>query len=151
MRVKKNYFNVRVYGILLNDSRQVLITDEYRFEKFITKFPGGGLQFGEGTIDCVKREMKEETGIDIEVISHFYTTDFFQQSAFNESQVISIYYMIRALQPITIEIKEKAFDFPSLTDGAQIFRWISLKELKPEIFSLPIDKKVAKMLREGKS
>src|ERR1043166_6337372 len=93
-------FNIRVYGILINEHRQLLVTDEFRFGKQITKFPGGGLQFGEGTIECIIREMKEETGLDTEVISHFYTTDFFQRSAFDKNrQVISIYYRIRSLQP----------------------------------------------------
>ena len=53
-------FNIRVYGILINERNEVLLTDEYRFGTEITKFPGGGLEFGEGTIDCIKREMMEE-------------------------------------------------------------------------------------------
>ncbi len=144
----ENIFNVRVYGILVNEKQEVLVSDEYHFEKFITKFPGGGLQFGEGTIDCIKREMLEETGIEIEVISHFYTTDFFQLSAFNEKhQVISIYYLISMLKPFTFPVKEKPFDF-ALNEGAQSFRWIPLSALRKEDFTFPIDQKVAELLRE---
>jgi 8-oxo-dGTP diphosphatase len=60
-------FNVRVYGILIHEEN-VLVSDEYIKGKFITKFPGGGLEFGEGTLDCVVREFKEELGLDVEVI-----------------------------------------------------------------------------------
>ena len=53
-------FNIRVYGILVNDQDQVLVADEYIRGGYYTKFPGGGLEFGEGTRDWLKREFKEE-------------------------------------------------------------------------------------------
>ncbi len=85
-------FNVRVYGILIHD-KSVLLSDEYIKKNKITKFPGGGLEFGEGTKDCLVREFKEELNLDIEITEHFYTTDFYVASSFDtNSQVISIYY-----------------------------------------------------------
>ena len=145
-------FNIRVYGILINDKKELLVTDEYHFERRITKFPGGGLEFGEGTIDCIKREMMEETGTKIEVVSHFYTTDFFQQSAFNKQhQIISIYYRIKLLGEMNIKTKTKPFDFDEQIAGAQIFRWIPLNQLSKELFTLPIDQKVGEMLMQDKS
>ena len=145
----KEVFNVRVYAILINEKDELLVSDEYHYEKFITKFPGGGLQFGEGTIDCVQREMMEETGSAIEVVSHFYTTDFFQRSAFNElHQIISIYYKVRLLEPLKIKAKEKAYDFESIIEDAQSFRWILLKNIDENTFTLPIDKKVGMMLKQ---
>ena len=75
-------FTIRVYGILMNDKNQVLVSDEYIRGNYYTKFPGGGLEFGEGTRDCLKREFMEEMGLKVEVGEHLYTTDFFQMSAF---------------------------------------------------------------------
>ena len=94
-------FNIRVYGILINDGN-ILVNEELINGKKIIKFPGGGLVWGEGTKDCLKREWKEELNLDIEVGDHFYTTDFFQPSAFDNSQVISIYYRITANIPDSI-------------------------------------------------
>ena len=72
-------FIIRVYGLVINPQNEVLLTDEYRYETNMTKFPGGGLHYGEGLIDCLKREFREEcNGQEIENIRHFYTTDFFQ-------------------------------------------------------------------------
>ena len=74
-------FNVRVYGILVHENH-VLVSDEHIKGMNITKLPGGGLEYGEGTIDCVVREFKEELNLEIEVESHFYTTDFFCEFSF---------------------------------------------------------------------
>ncbi|WP_431209304.1 NUDIX domain-containing protein [Puia sp. P3] len=96
-------FNLRVYGLLINDNKQVLVSDEFIRGGYYSKFPGGGLEFGEGTRDCLKREFKEEMDLNVEVTDHLYTTDFFQMSAFNpEHQIISIYYYVRALEPIKV-------------------------------------------------
>ena len=89
-------FTIRVYGICIDDDNRVLVSDEFIYGKYVTKFPGGGLQFGEGTIDCLKREMMEEAFQEVEVLEHFYTTHFFQPSAFDPTkQVMSIYYLMK--------------------------------------------------------
>ena len=142
-------FNVRVYGILVNERGEVLVSDEFIGGREITKFPGGGLEFGEGAIEAIKREMMEETATEVEVVGHFYTTDFFQVSAFNpKAQVISIYYIIKAITSLKTKVSDKAFDFPERAEGAISFRWIALEMISEEHFTFPIDKKVARMLKE---
>src|SRR5215467_6889411 len=96
-------FNIRVYGILINNEKQVLVVDEFIRGGYYTKFPGGGLELGEGTRDCLVREFKEEMDLEVEVGEHLYTTDFYQVSAFNPAhQIISIYYLVKALEPIKV-------------------------------------------------
>jgi len=150
-------FNIRVYGILINEKRQVLVSDEFIRGKYYTKFPGGGLEFGEGTRDCLKREFKEEMDLNVDIKEHIYTTDYFQMSAFNpEHQIISIYYFAEALEPITAPLREKEFDF----DEAQLkiynekneietFRFIEWNNFSAECVTLPIDKIVASIVKEN--
>jgi 8-oxo-dGTP diphosphatase len=140
-------FNIRVYALFLNEKKQVLVSDEFRFGKEMTKFPGGGLQWGEGTTDCLKRECREELGCEIEDIRHFYTTDFFQPAAFYENQqLLSIYYLVKPASPLLIHISAIRNDFEK-KEGAQSFRWIPIEALKDEEFTFPIDKKVALLLK----
>jgi len=139
-------FNVRVYGILINDAGHVLISDEQEYGMQFTKFPGGGLEPGEGLIDGLKREFVEECNLNIEVTGHFYTTDFYVKSAFNDSQVISIYYLVKNLDPINLNIKTRVFDFDGEGDVLQAFRWVNLTELRPDDFVFPTDKHVAELL-----
>lgn len=129
-------FNVRVYGLWLQDG-QILACDEYLKTMRVVKFPGGGLEMGEGTIDCIKREWMEELGLEIEVLSHFYTTDFYQQSAVDPSQIISIYYLVRPHVPT-------GYVFPE--NEVETFLWLPVDETLPSKITLPIDMKVARML-----
>ena len=151
-------FNVRVYGILINDKNQILLSDEYIRGEFYTKFPGGGLEIGEGTRECLKREFKEEMNLAVEVREHFYTTDFYQQSAFNpDHQIISIYYFVTPLEEITFSLTDKEFDFTEnqlqvYKEQSEIetFRFIDLKDFSAEKVTLPIDKIVAKLISNRK-
>lgn len=132
-------FTIRVYGLLVNDKKEILLSDEECNGISFTKFPGGGLQFGEGTIDCIKREFMEEANLKIEALSHFYTTDFFQPSAFNnEKQVMSIYYKVKCNN-----ISEKFNQ-----NQNPLFHWKKLKELSVNDVTFPIDKKVVAMIKE---
>jgi 8-oxo-dGTP diphosphatase len=133
-------FNVRVYGICINERNEVLLSDESHQEVSFTKFPGGGLEFGEGTRDCLKREFLEEFNLEIEVGDLFYLTDFFQVSAFSEhDQVISIYYLIKA------DINQ--LDYLISNDlGAEKLHWVKLSELTEESVTFPIDKLVSKKI-----
>ena len=140
------FFNVRVYGLLINDREEILISDEQEYGMRFTKFPGGGLELGEGLIDGLKREFLEECNVEIDVLSHFYTTDFFVKSAFNNSQIISVYYMVKNLNDLYLTIKSKVFDFDGDGDVLQAFRWLKLSELSADDFTFPIDKHVAELL-----
>ncbi len=147
MSLKK--FNIRVYAIIIDNTGEfILISDEFYNGTYMTKFPGGGLNLGEGTIDCLKREAQEELGMEIEVMEHFYTTDYFQQALFHEDQqLISIYYKARFKNQPAFEVSEKKYIFPENNSDQEYFRWYPLKKINPGIFTFPIDKKVAEMLK----
>lgn len=147
MEIKK--FNIRVYGLILYQ-KQILLTDEYRLNRTMTKFPGGGLEFGEGTIDCLIREFREELSAEITNIRHFYTTDYFQPTFLlpEPQQLISIYYLADFVAVENLKISNKAFDFSEHTEGAQSFRWVDLSSLEAEDLSFPIDQRVLKMIKQ---
>jgi 8-oxo-dGTP diphosphatase len=148
-------FNIRVYGILINEKQQVLVSDEFIRGAYITKFPGGGLEFGEGTRECLAREFMEEMHLKVKVSHHIYTTDFYQQSAFNAAhQIISIYYFAEALEPITAPLRNKPFDFDAQqlkmyeeTGETETFRFLDWEDFSEEVVTLPIDKYVVNLLK----
>lgn len=148
-------FNLRVYGILLGENKEVLVADEYIRGNYYTKFPGGGLELGEGTRDCLRREFKEEMDLDVLVTDHIYTTDYYQVSAFNPAQqIISIYYYVQPLEPIKVPLRDCAFDFDERQlavyreqGQTETFRFIPWNDFSDDCVTLPIDKIVAKMIK----
>ncbi len=151
-----NSFTIRVYGILADTENNILVSDEIIQGKFYTKFPGGGLEIGEGTKDCLVREFKEETGLTITVKAHLYTTDFYQPSAFNETQqVLSIYYLVEATDLSRLVCKTRRFDFSedqlSGKNQQENFRWMPLASLSENEMTLPIDKIVVRLLKSSRN
>lgn len=135
-------FNVRVYGILIDPEDRVLISDERTQSISFTKFPGGGLEYGEGLIDALKREFLEECDLRIEVVRHIYTTDFYEKSSFNNSQIISIYYEVKALEALSVELKDKKFDFQKdmpFLEKEEAFRLIGVKHLSVKDLTFKTD------------
>jgi 8-oxo-dGTP diphosphatase len=152
-----SHISIRVYGLLINEHRQVLLSDEFIRGQYYTKFPGGGLEFGEGLRDGLKREFQEELQLNVEIADHIYTTDFYQQSAFNPNhQILSVYYHVHPLEPIRVALRKKAFDFDAdqlavyeKTQQTETFRYIDWDDFSGEALSLPIDKIVADLLKSS--
>lgn len=150
-------FNIRVYGILIDDKKQILVSDEFIRGNYYTKFPGGGLEPGEGTRDCLKREFIEEMNLAVEVGEHIYTTDHYQKSAFNpDHQIISIYYFAKALEPITAPLRTKEFDFDKAqmeiykqVNEIETFRFIDWDLFSADSVTLPLDKIVADIIKKS--
>lgn len=137
-------FNVRVYALLENNGKVLVLHEPFQ-GKLIYKFPGGGLEFGEGTKDCVKREILEELNINVDVQSHFYTQDFFKLNAFNsKEQVLLIYYKASVTAKELKKLKVLDADIAELL-------WIEPKNLKDKDFTLEADKVVVKQYKKENS
>jgi mutator protein MutT len=138
------HFNVRVYGLLINSKNEILVSDERRAGISFIKFPGGGLEFGEGLCEALIREFSEELGIEITVGDLFYVNDFFQVSAFNENhQLLSFYHFVNYDK--NDEIGREKYNFPLQEEGEKQ-RWVAISELSEEVFTFPIDKIVVKKI-----
>lgn len=149
-------FTIRVYGILINEAKQVLVSDEYIRGNYFTKFPGGGLELGEGTRQCLQREFIEEMNLKVSVVEHIYTTDIYQRSAFNNThQIVAIYYLVEALESITTAIKTTAFNYDEAqlnlyqtTQQIESFRFINWDQFSEDAVTLPLDKIAANLVKK---
>lgn len=130
--------NVRVYACVVKDKKVLTLFEEYAGEPLM-KFPGGGLEYGEGLTDCLKREFEEELNVHIEIVEHLYTQEDFLVSRFKENeQLLTIYYMVNI-------INEE--DFIILDPCIEKIDWVSIDSTENP-FSLPIDKIVFDKLKE---
>ncbi len=132
-------FNIRVYGILINEKNEILVLDENRNGIHFTKFPGGGLEWGEGIEQCLHREFEEELGLKIDIKELYYVNGDFVQSAFNKSdQLISLYYFVSLLKNQIVYQKTES----------EVPRWVSIYKIKEQDLTFPIDKRVLYKLKK---
>ena len=70
---KKKYQAFGVVGICLNHQGQVLVTQRHEPQRpnihHKWQFPGGGIEFGETPTETIKRELLEEIGCQVKIIS----------------------------------------------------------------------------------
>lgn len=134
-------FNIRVYGILQDAVGRVLVSHERIRGKAYCKFPGGGLEYGEGPKEGVIREFQEELNITVSVDELLYVTDFFIQSAFKaEDQIVSIYYRVSSDELAGISTVNEWPDAETVIAEKQIFQWVDPKDLNDGKLSFPGDR-----------
>lgn len=117
-------------GLILNKSRSKILVQKYNDAKFNSnkvkgKFglPGGKMGFGEWPADGLKREIKEETGIDVNPIIPFYSWTWIYTKKGKKIQIVATawlcYYKSGKIQkPVNEEEVE-----------LDIAAWIDLKNL----------------------
>lgn len=129
--------NIRVYALCIQDKKILALHEEYAGD-FLIKLPGGGLEFGESTIECLNREFQEELNLDINVTEHFYTQDDFLVSRFRDNeQLITIYYLAEILNEQDLLILDPCIEKTE---------WFPLDGENP--FPLPMDKRVFELAKE---
>ena len=140
-----NRFTQRTYGILINKKQEILISDEFRFGRYFRKFPGGGVEKGEGILDALKREFKEELSLEIDSHEFLFFNDYFQQSSFDPNiQVTCFYYLVKCSG--AQDLKLESYEIP-LTEDGEKQQWISINELNIETLTFPIDRDALRTLK----
>lgn len=125
---------------MVNQFQEVLVSEELILGNKYTKFPGGGLVFGEGTVTALKREFVEELAMEINIVKHIYTADFFVNSKFQpNTQVLAIYYEVESKHPYPIENKPLAVQ--TVLDDLPSFHWLALADFPIQKLSFETDRK----------
>jgi mutator protein MutT len=139
-------FNLRVYALLINEKQEILLSDENRFGKFFTKFPGGGVEHGEGIQDALFRELQEELHLEITSADFFYFNEFHQASAFDQSNLVAFYYIVN-IQKAAVQLQEEDYTIP-FEQEQELQRWKALHELQKDELTFPVDQKVLEKLKD---
>ncbi|WET49812.1 NUDIX domain-containing protein [Chryseobacterium indologenes] len=131
-------FNIRTYACVIKEKAVLGLFERYR-GKNLLKFPGGGLEYGEGLIDCLHQELEEELSAKIKILEHLYTQDSLIESHFEDgNQLLSIYYIAQFTHEDNFIIKEQCIEKAE---------WISI-EKHENPFSLPSDRIAFNKLKE---
>ena len=63
-----NNRTTRHQGAIIHEHRLLLIRTQHNDGRSYWVIPGGGIEEGESEAECVRREMREETRLDVQVV-----------------------------------------------------------------------------------
>ena len=130
--------NIRVYATAVKDQKVLVLHEEYAGEQLM-KLPGGGLEFGEGLLDCLHREFEEELNVKINILGHLYTQEEFVVSRFRDNeQLLTVYYLVEIIDEN---------DFLIMDSCIEKTEWIPINT-DENPFILPVDKIAFEKLKE---
>lgn len=127
-----NRFNYRVVGIAVHENSVLLHKGED--EDFWT-FPGGRAEFGEPAEQTLKREMREEIGVEIEVVRLLWFVENFFTYEDKHYHEIALYFLMQL--PAASIYLVKSGSFQGEEEGVKLtFQWFPQQ---PEVLSsLPL-------------
>jgi len=139
-------FNIRVYALIVKNNR-LLISEEQHGDIFLRKFPGGGLHFGEGIVQALHRELKEELNADVESAKLLCVTEDFVVSFLNnKQQVIGIHYLVDLKQDFSDDLLDNIH--VELENGHIHFKWKLIESITAYDFTSPVDKSAFNKLKK---
>ena len=115
MRVAHARFTVTAGALIFNDRGHVLLL-KHRFRAGSGwGLPGGFLEHGEQPLEALKRELREEIGLEVEA------AEIFASRSFNKPRQVEILFLCRAngdVKPQAMEVERAEwFSVESLPDG----------------------------------
>lgn len=140
VKISELTFRPAVYGVIIKDNKVLLLKQWDGYD-----FPGGGVHLGERIIGALKREVKEETGLEVSPVRIISCSDSFFKLPYkgNFVQSIHIYFLCRVVGG---KISTEFFDDfeKKYAKGAE---WIDLKEFEGIKFINSVDS--AKIIKEA--
>lgn len=128
IKEKNIKFKVRVSAVLIINNK--LLVNKYSEDSFC--LPGGYVEIGETSSEAIKREVKEELNIEVDVEKIMgICENFFVNSRKEMTHGIEFYYKVKPKDINNINLNN--FDFVENDRGYKIvhhFRWLDINELE---------------------
>jgi mutator protein MutT len=136
---KKEEFKLGCGALIINDNNQVLLIkrgSKAKSERGVWSRPGGGVEEGESPEEAVKREIKEELGIEIEILEPL---DFIEHLSDTGQHWIALGYLAkvkngepRIMEPEKIE-EIKWFSLDEIPENLAIYTQEGIRKLKEKL------------------
>lgn len=120
-----NRLRVRACGICIKDGAILLVNHKSLGNGSFWAPPGGGIQFGESAKECLVREIREETGLEVMVHEFLFATEFIK----NPLHAVELFFRVSETGG-TLTVGSD----PEMSDGQLIrdVRFMSFPELETQ-------------------
>ncbi len=116
---------VTVGALILDDFGKALLVRTHKWSN-LWGIPGGKIKWGEPAEDALRRELREETNLEVEDIRFILVQDCIHSREFyRDAHFVLLNYTCKVRPPIQVQ----------LNDEAREYRWLTL----PEIEKLPLN------------
>jgi len=116
---------VTVGGLIFNNAGQALLVRTHKWSN-LWGIPGGKIKWGEPSEEALRREIKEETNLEVIDIELVLVQDCIHSKEFyRDAHFVLLNYSCRSTGPTSVK----------LNDEAREFRWVPL----PEALGMPIN------------
>jgi len=119
--VPKCFYRVSIKALILDEQKKFALSFE---KKGSWDMPGGGLDFGESITEALKREIKEETGLEVTCISERPSYILTAQNARQTFWVCNLIY----------EVKVKDLNFTPSAECLQLKFFTKEEALKEKLY-----------------
>lgn len=136
---------IRVKALILNSKGNILLV----FNNNTYQFPGGHVDDGEEIDECMRREIKEEIGIDVEIKEEpFLCIETFDNNYFGTGKkVLNTIYYYKIVTDLEPDLSKTKYDELELQTEFNLF-YVDFKKLEEflisRIDSNEIDPKIAR-------
>ena len=127
--LEKMVFRNSVYGLILNEGKLLLVRTR---STGLYAFPGGGIELGEPLAEALHREIREETGIRVEMGElATLSEDFFYYNPADEAyHALLLFYWCKPLSTDLVS------DGDVYDEESETPRWVPISDLKTDDFQV---------------
>ncbi len=136
---EKITFRPSVYAIIRHDDKFLMLSNKSNGQLF---FPGGGIEIDETIEEALMREVKEEAGIEIEIVKliHFKEQFFYYDPADEAYHMFNYFYICN---PKTLSLLK---DDEVKDEEAEKPRWVDIEEIKNNAANLEAAEEIFKII-----
>lgn len=120
--MEKLRIDVRTRAVIFNNVNEILVQHDLTSKPDFYRLPGGGVLFREKLEDCLIREVKEETGLDVKVDRLLWVRDYLNGYPNHSIEV----FFLATMSSGEFKLKH--------TSESIEFRFVTIEELKQTIF-----------------
>lgn len=124
---ENSWFRYRTGAFILKDDKMLFVKSKFGGYFYMI---GGGVSLGETSVDCIEREILEETGINAKVERLAVVTENFFKGKGGileglDCHTIEFYYLVKVIDDSNV--------FSKTDDGEELV-WIPIAEIKNSFF-----------------